>query len=822
MYKNFSSFFLIISIIISFSSSLHAGKNKKTIKQQPKSNIETVIKHNTNNPISDPEEFGFSHLKTWDKLNNRKKQALLNCLNEALKLKNENNINRAEQLLRENAKKNCDNAMFHLGCLEEEKGNFEEAYTWYMLSFCSAVFKKNDLTQQNDAYNKLLSIIDYQQISEDYKIFFKNFTNPEYISDTRISKNKINIITLFITSLQKSSECNPKLSAFAFELCRWADNDGTFYSALGSALKKQNLNEAAAHCYRLSKTDASLTDLIVLIVSKKITTDLNGKNFDADNVSQVEQAKIDIMLKKKNLPPKELEILGESIILQKNLILNGKSIPENKKYEMGVMYLRKAKTPKAFEIIGELITANKIQYDEDNFQISPNKKFDIAARNFRKSGSPQSMINLAALIYNKQITQNENGNIIPEESRYGVVEKIARKYIDLQDSISLIADLIFKNHTDFDESNNKILENQRYETASRLYLKAPTKNSYYKIAILILNDYINTKTGLSMLGYNEENLTKDEIFAELCRRSGCPEALHSLGIYIYNGLIDKDENNNHIDESQRIKKALELLKQSSTKEALFNIATLKLHHTNIKSIEILKECLELFEKSLSLGFSNALEWCLSLNEEITALENQDDMYSLQEKLLRFKKNQELNNISEDWEKTINSEDSDYIKISKEDINDHSSEQDNIDKKDTLSLDARKKIKTAKKAEKIRKTKEFLKRKQKRFQLIRGQSTEYQINTLIIDTTSLQKKPTKIYIKWNKKTLDQLNALLSHEKDKTLLLIDDIKQGGTMGRPETLKGCDAISRRITQEHRLVYRLIENNIEILSCKGHYEDM
>ncbi|MDP1879474.1 MAG: type II toxin-antitoxin system YoeB family toxin [Parachlamydiaceae bacterium] len=826
MYKNFSSFFLIISIIISFSSSLHAGKNKKTIKQQPKSNIETVIKHNTNNPISDPEEFGFSHLKTWDKLNNRKKQALLNCLNEALKLKNENNIKRAEQLLRENAKKNCDNAMFHLGCLEEEKENFEEAYTWYMLSFCSAVFKKNDLTQQNDAYNKLLSIIDYQQISEDYKIFFKNFTNPEYISDTRISKNKINIITLFITSLQKSSECNPKLSAFAFELCRWADNDGTFYSALGSALKKQNLNEAAAHCYRLSKTDASLTDLIVLIVSKKITTDLNGKNFDADKVSQVEQAKIDIMLKKKNLPPKELEILGESIILQKNLILNGKSIPENKKYEMGVMYLRKAKTPKAFEIIGELITANKIQYDEYNFQISPNKKFDIAARNFRKSGSPQSMINLAALIYNKQITQNENGNIIPEESRYGVVEKIARKYIDLQDSISLIADLIFKNHTDFDESNNKILENQRYETASRLYLKAPTKNSYYKIAILILNDYINTKTGLSMLGYNEEfSITKNEIFAELCKRSGTPEALSELALQIYKNPIDKDEHNNPIDENQRIKKSSDLFKQSSTNEAFFNLAIIKLNHAPIKSIEILKECLSLFEKSFSLGFTKALEWSLSLNEKITALENQDNPFILEENSAEFKEGKELETISENSEKIINSDNtttSFSIKISEEDTNEHSSEQTNIDEENALSLEVRKKIKAAKKAEKIIKTKDLLKRKQNRFQLINHQLPQNQMNDLLINVKKPQKNYKKNQIKWNKKTLDQINSLLSHEKDKVLLLIDDIKHGGTMGRPETLQGCNAISRRITQEHRLVYRLIENNIEILSCKGHYEDM
>jgi toxin YoeB len=43
-----------------------------------------------------------------------------------------------------------------------------------------------------------------------------------------------------------------------------------------------------------------------------------------------------------------------------------------------------------------------------------------------------------------------------------------------------------------------------------------------------------------------------------------------------------------------------------------------------------------------------------------------------------------------------------------------------------------------------------------------------------------------------------------------------------GKPELLKhnlqGC--WSRRITDEHRLIYRINgEGNIEIISCKGHY---
>ena len=44
-----------------------------------------------------------------------------------------------------------------------------------------------------------------------------------------------------------------------------------------------------------------------------------------------------------------------------------------------------------------------------------------------------------------------------------------------------------------------------------------------------------------------------------------------------------------------------------------------------------------------------------------------------------------------------------------------------------------------------------------------------------------------------------------------------------GKPEPLKGkySGYWSRRITKEHRLIYRVENNALEILSCVGHYED-
>ena len=75
-----------------------------------------------------------------------------------------------------------------------------------------------------------------------------------------------------------------------------------------------------------------------------------------------------------------------------------------------------------------------------------------------------------------------------------------------------------------------------------------------------------------------------------------------------------------------------------------------------------------------------------------------------------------------------------------------------------------------------------------------------------------------YLYWqtqDKKTLKRIN-----------MLIKDIERGGTEGivKPEPLKGDLAgfWSRRIDDEHRLVYRIAEEtgDIQIAQCKGHYE--
>lgn len=74
-----------------------------------------------------------------------------------------------------------------------------------------------------------------------------------------------------------------------------------------------------------------------------------------------------------------------------------------------------------------------------------------------------------------------------------------------------------------------------------------------------------------------------------------------------------------------------------------------------------------------------------------------------------------------------------------------------------------------------------------------------------------------YLFWqtqDKKTLKRINAL-----------IRDIERGNFdgIGKPEPLKGdlSGFWSRRIDSANRLVYRIRDGVLEILSCRGHYDD-
>lgn len=74
-----------------------------------------------------------------------------------------------------------------------------------------------------------------------------------------------------------------------------------------------------------------------------------------------------------------------------------------------------------------------------------------------------------------------------------------------------------------------------------------------------------------------------------------------------------------------------------------------------------------------------------------------------------------------------------------------------------------------------------------------------------------------YIYWqsqDKKTLKRINNLIKDTERNPF---------NGIGKPEPLKGKlrDFWSRRIDDSNRLVYRIKDEKLEILSCRGHYDD-
>ena len=74
-----------------------------------------------------------------------------------------------------------------------------------------------------------------------------------------------------------------------------------------------------------------------------------------------------------------------------------------------------------------------------------------------------------------------------------------------------------------------------------------------------------------------------------------------------------------------------------------------------------------------------------------------------------------------------------------------------------------------------------------------------------------------YLYWqtqDKKTLNRINQLLR----------DIIRNGNNgLGKPEPLRNnpTGEWSRRIDENNRLVYRILEDRIEIIQCRTHYGD-
>ncbi len=73
-----------------------------------------------------------------------------------------------------------------------------------------------------------------------------------------------------------------------------------------------------------------------------------------------------------------------------------------------------------------------------------------------------------------------------------------------------------------------------------------------------------------------------------------------------------------------------------------------------------------------------------------------------------------------------------------------------------------------------------------------------------------------YLYWQKESKKKLKRINTLIKDISRNPFDGL------GKPEPLKGnlSGLWSRRIDEEHRLVYTVNDNSVIIIACRGHYE--
>ncbi|MGD0518664.1 MAG: Txe/YoeB family addiction module toxin [Thermoguttaceae bacterium] len=82
------------------------------------------------------------------------------------------------------------------------------------------------------------------------------------------------------------------------------------------------------------------------------------------------------------------------------------------------------------------------------------------------------------------------------------------------------------------------------------------------------------------------------------------------------------------------------------------------------------------------------------------------------------------------------------------------------------------------------------------------------------------------LEFDPSAVEDLTYWVRHDRKKALRILELVQETqrepfGGKGKPEPLKhelaGC--WSKRIDQEHRLVYQVTENCIRILACRYHY---
>ena len=348
--------------------------------------------------------------------------------------------------------------------------------------------------------------------------------------------------------------------------------------------------------------------------------------------------------------------------------------------------------------------------------------------------------------------------------------------------------------------------------------------------------------------YNKE-ISKDEndriileqehnsVAARLFSASRIQEAFFNLSIIISNNDTDYDEIGNKITTGQSRIDVVYRLTETMSGHQKHLIRGNTLVNFGWDSLANKKLALDEFGLALQGGFSEALAVYAIISKEIESIENQmhlkhtedlmhlkhtedlkescifPDVQTIAEQIAIERPSAEASIPLDENEEDDDSSDTEESAHNEKEAHASSSEYSSAE----YSMMRQQKIREWKQQieEKRRKASEHWEIKK----------TAAHNRTLSFDLLSTSTQ-SSIREKWLPQAVQGRVNLAQFYDERIILLINDIKDGGNRGNPETLvsdsKYKGYMSRRITKGHRLVYKFDQTTkmLEVIECGGHYE--
>ena len=839
---------------------------------------DTEIIMNAENPFADTQFCGFEKLKQWFGLKekqqkkfdeeNEKKFKIAQKVYLEYKFKGIGTLDEAKSLFMEGAQKACPKSMESLGTLKVEQGDnapeeekqkyYNDAFSWYVISFWMQVIKEVKLNQiiriPTTIVSKLENLVKKSCFCKKRILCFdyiKNFEEKhigsvllsiENINKSFFDARFFNVAYYIGTSFLHAFPCDRKLTIFTINLLNWKlylsdkrlkSKSEELINLLAALFYKNKFLHESAHCWRNPIEQNHISLLAKLILNGLRNSDQNGIKF-----KEIDRNKIGSRLfwsvKSYNKNDNN-KFMVRSI--QNGYIKfdsNGKNITEKNKYIILSDLYKALNTPESLHEIGMCILKDKLLY-LNNKLILPDEKYESAANFFRKSLShSMSSCILGLLIQNGLVKKDLNGLEFLEEQRYEIAADLFRQSTSIPQSLFSLGHLIERGEIKKDLYNQDICDGQQYVVAADLYRQSRSE----PMSLFYLGHLIEEgKVDQDLDNNNIQEGKRNEIASSLYRKSKTSSALNRLACLIFCKKTSEDlDGNLVISDSQRNEIALKLFLDSDSGDAYYNLAIVKLLSPSGESLEAKKEALTFLMKAALEGIENAATYYEILKNEIEVEQNP---FGISDQLVSEIKKEDsiLDNMSENerlQNEEINSANNDSVDDTYEvksdcDIVKSSNVIENADIKEKivlstaesseeLSILKRKELKALKKKQREQKKKDLGNKFKK---LLRGQLSE-QEKTSFISKQKMNIAKKDIKVTFDKNAQKEWVALDVFKRDKVSELIADIKIGGKRGKPEQLVNSDAFSRRITGKHRLIYQIENNdNIKILSCQGHYDD-